>query len=114
MNDQLTTTTPNANPTDMAWATPSADIFEGEHEYLLALDLPGVKKEALTVEIEEGNLSVHATRGENGSALRYRRVFRLGPTVDASALEAKLDQGVLTVHIPKVKKQTVTVPVSVS
>ncbi|MEQ8276043.1 MAG: Hsp20/alpha crystallin family protein [Deltaproteobacteria bacterium] len=111
MNELTTTTTPNQ---DIAWATPSADIFEGEAEYLLALDLPGVKKDAVDVQIEEGNLSVQATRGENGSALRYRRTFRLGPTVDTSALEAKLEHGVLTVHIPKMKKQTVTVPVSVS
>ncbi len=112
--NHLTTTNSNTNSNDMAWATPSADIFEGEHAFLLALDLPGVKKDALNVAIEDGALSVQATRGENGSALRYRRVFRLGPTVDTSALEAKLDQGVLTIQIPKAKKQTVTIPVSVA
>ena len=38
------------------------------------------------------------------SSADYRRVFELGPDVDTSKISAKLDQGVLTLHLPKSEK----------
>ena len=110
MNNEMTTNTTD----DRSWATPPVDIFEGEKEYLLALDLPGVAKTDLSVQIEDGKLSIDATRGANGSTVAYRRVFTLAPNVDEAEMSAELANGVLTVHIPKAAKQTLSIPVSVA
>src|SRR2546421_459089 len=44
---------------------PAADIYESEGEYLLALDLPGINRDALDVSLDEGKLTV---RGERATA----------------------------------------------
>ena len=59
---------------------PAADVYEDESEYLLALDLPGIRREALDVSLDEGRLVI---RGERAAAagLHTRRAcssVRLG------------------------------------
>ncbi|HEX8352548.1 MAG TPA: Hsp20 family protein, partial [Pyrinomonadaceae bacterium] len=44
---------------------PAADVYEDEREYLLALDLPGIKRDGLDVSLDEGRLVI---RGERAAA----------------------------------------------
>jgi HSP20 family protein len=93
---------------------PQADILESEAGFELLLPLPGVAKDALTIDFQEGNLVISgerkapATGEENGRKFRrvetaygsFRRTFRLPDTVDATAIEAELTDGVLRVTLP--------------
>lgn len=90
--------------------TPAVDVFEDAHEYRLVADLPGVKREDLSLDLERGELTLLARRSaaREGERLvsgridaEYRRVFRLPDTVDANAIEATLEGGVLQVRLPK-------------
>ena len=83
---------------------PSADIYEGEHDYQVVLDVPGVSKESVNVAVEQDTLTVTAER-DNGSAeaIRYKRVFTLPKSIDLDQVGASLSNGVLSLSLPKVE-----------
>ena len=90
---------------------PAADVYEDEREYTLALDLPGIKRDALDVSLAEGRLTV---RGERAAATtsanvrraerphgRFARSFSLPDAVDRARIAADYKDGVLLLHLPK-------------
>jgi len=99
--------------TDWARALPRADILEGEKEYRLVMDLPGVERDNLAVELEDQTLTVRARReaplpegfkllhGERAERVEFRRTFTLGRGVDPASISAKVERGVLVVTLPK-------------
>jgi HSP20 family protein len=97
--------------------SPSADISENEREYLIRASLPGVKKEDITVQMQEGMISIggerkqekedknekfHRVESVYGS---FSRSFGLPDNVKADAVKSEYKDGVLTVHIPKAEKE---------
>jgi HSP20 family protein len=95
--------------------SPSCDVEEGDNHYLLAFDLPGLKKEDIRVDVKDGVLTVSGERKEervNKAQGRYRserfhgtyeRSFNLPTQVNPEDIEASYDAGVLRVVIPKVE-----------
>lgn len=90
--------------------TPPVDIFESDAEYQVVADLPGVRSEDVSLDLERGELTLVAERklgreSEPLSAERrdgdFRRVFRLPDEVDATQVEATFDDGVLHIRLPK-------------
>jgi HSP20 family protein len=113
-------TKPEARPTAPAtvearsYQAPAVDIFETHDGYLLKADMPGVHKEGLEVLLEGTELTIvgrtnRATpKGDvlyrESTARDFRRVFALDPEIDAAKISAQLDQGVLTLSLPKAEK----------
>lgn len=97
-----------------AWS-PSVDISETDTEYLLKAELPAVKKEDVHVTFEDGMLSIRGERrqekeqkGERFHRMEsfrgtFSRSFSLPDAIDAAGIRAESKDGVLTVHVPKVK-----------
>ena len=97
-------------------ATPRADILEGEKEYRIVMDLPGIAAGDLEISLENQSLSVKAERNlevpegfeprrrERAGSVGFTRTFRLGNGVDADKIEAKLKDGVLTLAVPKTEQ----------
>ena len=87
------------------WISPAVDVYESEDEILLVSDFPGVTPEDLTVRLEGSELLVkgaqQAREFENPSPKRFSRTFRLPENVDRTRITAKLDRGVLQLHLPK-------------
>lgn len=83
--------------------TPAIDIYESEKELLLVADLPSVTPEALTLEVNHPDLRIEGrVPGDDRRPERvYSRVFRLDSTLDVGKIEAKLNDGILKVHLPK-------------
>lgn len=79
------------------WMPVRAHVEEKEEAFILSLDVPGVKKEALKINIEARVLTVSGQRS-NG---RFQRSFQLPDTVNAEAIEAHLEDGVLHLALPK-------------
>jgi HSP20 family protein len=95
-----------------AWV-PTLDAWETEGELVYAFDLPGVGREAISVEVEDGALTVSAERAQSSDVSddRYRRVERrhgsfartvgLPRGVTDDSITASYKDGVLEVHVPK-------------
>lgn len=95
-------------------ATPRVDIVENENELLLFADMPGVGQDKVDIRFDQGELTIHGRRTTkrpaNGYFIRegqpqdYFRSFRISEQVDASKIWAELQNGVLTLHLPKSEK----------
>jgi HSP20 family protein len=92
---------------------PAMDVRENDQQYSVTVELPGVRKEDVHVEIEEGVLTIRgekaSERDEKKEHCRYtertygsfRRSFRLPSDADADRLDASFKDGVLAVTIPR-------------
>lgn len=98
-----------------AWR-PATAVSETETTYVVELEVPGVKREDVSIEVEDGKLAVTGEfkESENGGQLRSRTRrtgrfeyrTRLPRGTDADQVSAALADGVLTVTIPKPEAAT--------
>jgi len=92
---------------------PLADVFETENEYLVALDLPGVDREALEVDVDDNRLTIRGVRQVDNSKQhrserphgKFFRTFTVPKTVDQASVTAEYKDGVLKLTLPKVREQ---------
>ena len=95
--------------------TPAVDIFETENEITLLADVPGVAKDDVQIDLNDGILTltgdVKPWEGSNESDImveyeigKYHRQFTLSEVIDQSGIEAKLEEGVLRLKLPKAEK----------
>ncbi len=92
---------------------PSCQIDETAKEYTLKFDMPGVPPENIKIELDQDTLSVSADRKEekksDGKKTRYSelsygsyvRTLKMPAAVDGSKADAKYENGLLTVTLPK-------------
>ncbi len=85
--------------------TPTVDVSEDDQKFELHADLPGVKLEALDIQIEKEVLTIKGERkleqkGERVAGA-FSRAFTLPKQVDVEKIAASLKDGVLTVTLPK-------------
>ena len=93
------------------YVSPGVNIYETNDGYVLEAELPGVSKDGLEITVENGELTIVGRRAavENRGRELYResrvrdfrRSFELDPSIDTARITAKVDQGVLTLHLPK-------------
>ena len=95
-----------------AWA-PAVDIYETEHELVVKADLPDVDATDLDIRVENNILTIRGERkfAKNVDEENYLRIeraygsfsrsFTLANTVNAEAIKANYENGVLTLSIPK-------------
>lgn len=92
---------------------PAVDIFENEDEILLHADMPGVAKEDVTINVDNGKLEISAIRKlaktgndtwQEFSDVEYRRVFAVPQSIVVSKVHAELKEGVLKLHLPKAEE----------
>lgn len=99
---------------DTASRSPALDVAEGERNYLVSMELPGIAKEDVKITIEGRRVSVSAKSQreespKDGERVIYRerssssfaRSFTLPEEIDQEASEAKLDHGVLSLTLTK-------------
>jgi HSP20 family protein len=65
------------------------------------VELPGVKKEDLDVQVEKNIITVKATRARKDSKYTYERSFRLADDIDPENIKVSLENGVLTFSLAK-------------
>jgi HSP20 family protein len=104
------------------YTTPLVNIRLTGEGYELSAEMPGVSKEGVEITVENGQLTLMGHRRPvqvNGRRIYrerrehdFRRVYELDPSLDASRVSARIDQGILTVTLPKaeaVKPRRITV-----
>lgn len=85
------------------------DLREQEQAYLLTAYVPGLKAEEVNIQILEDTVTIEGKYGQHeGQALlcelpagSFRRALRLPTALDASQAEARIENGVLTLRLPK-------------
>lgn len=116
----MTTATTQMESTESAFAglkpsipikEPAVDVYEHEDEFLMQVDMPGARRDAIGLRYDRGTLTLEAmvaTPANAGRALlrefrpvQFRRVFKLGDVIDADRIQANYENGVLTVTLPK-------------
>ncbi|WP_031432092.1 Hsp20/alpha crystallin family protein [Methylomarinum vadi] len=91
---------------------PAADIYEEATGITVKADLPGVSRERLEVHVDgdtliiEGQAAIDMPEGMEAlyadvNATRFRRSFTLSKELDADNISAKMNNGELTLHLPK-------------
>lgn len=80
---------------------PEADVYRSKEAVRILMDVPGAREQDLEVDIHNDVLSIVARveRGEQEMRV-YERSFRLDRHMDTQAVEATLQRGVLTLHVP--------------
>jgi HSP20 family protein len=99
----------------LAWA-PALDISERKDAYLMTVELPGVKLDDLQITLEDGLLTVQGERhfADDSSEQQFHRVERrygafrrsitLPTHVQADAVEATVEDGLLQIMVPKMEE----------
>lgn len=94
---------------------PAADIFEGENDLTVILEMPGVEKGNVDIRVEDGVLNVEGrldlTKYQGLQPLyteynigHYSRSFRLSNKVDQNKIAAEMKDGVLSLKLPKAEE----------
>jgi HSP20 family protein len=102
--------------------TPPASLTEIADGYMLEIEMPGVNKDGLDISVENNELMVVGRRSlpalegmlihRESRSENFRRVFELDPSIDGNKISAKIDQGLVTLTMPKaehVKPRKITV-----
>jgi HSP20 family protein len=100
-------------PSAAGYWSPAVDIFEDTERVVFRVDLPGIRREDVELNIEDGNLVLRGERRMNPDVRRedyhrlerafgpFLRSFRLPEGVDPQNIQAEMRDGVLTVSIPR-------------
>ncbi len=81
---------------------PPVDVLESENDFTVIADLPGVEREQVEITVEKGQIQLAAKRAvsERGP-VEYMRHFVMPREIDAEQIKATMNQGVLTLVLPK-------------
>lgn len=104
-----------------------SDVRDKGNHYELLIDLPGFKKDDLKISLDDGYLTVSAEKSldkeemkEDGSLIRQERYagnvsrsYYVGENVTESDVQAKYENGVLTVCVPKKEEEKVEKYISI-
>ncbi len=99
------------------YARPAASITETADGFVVQVEMPGVNRQGLEITFENGELTLvghraPASAGQEGTPTPeplyresrqsdFRRVFEVDSTIDAARIGANLEQGLLTLSLPK-------------
>ncbi len=107
-------TVETAQAEQKSYLTPRVNIHEQKDGYVLHAEMPGVAKESIEILLDDDELTIigHRKTAEvpgtalyrESTARDYRRVFALDPVIDTARIVAKIDQGLLTLELPKAEK----------
>ena len=96
------------------FTAPVATVLETQDGYTLHVEMPGVNKEGLEMWVENNELTIIGRRSlptvqgtivhRESRRENFRRAFELDPSIDAEKISAKIEQGVVTLTLPKAEQ----------
>ncbi len=99
---------------DVRRIAPPVDIYETPDEVVLLADVPGLAKENLQLNVEDDEVTIKGAFGDRSNGGKklidertygeYYRTFILADAIDRGKITAKIENGVLTVTLPKREK----------
>jgi HSP20 family protein len=96
---------------------PPVDIYELEGEFILTIELPGMKQKDITLEMKDNVLSLKGERklSKNLKEENFQRMEPLPSSVNVDIIKAAYKQGILTITLPKkkvIEKKNIKVSIS--
>jgi HSP20 family protein len=96
------------------FVAPVSSVLENPDRYVLEVEMPGVNKEGLEIAVENNELTIVGRRSlptVDGNLIHresrpnnFRRTFELDPSIDTAKINAKIDQGIVTLTLPKAEQ----------
>ena len=95
------------------FVSPNVNISETKEGYIMEAEMPGVTKDGLDISLEDNVLTIRGRRQPEPSVnllyresnpADYQRVFELDPSIEAGKINARIEQGILTLTLPKAEK----------
>lgn len=93
---------------------PACEVVEAEEHYMMSVDLPGMRKEDIQINVTDNILTISGERKREFASDKkdrvqrfeksygfFKRSFTLPATIDAEKVEARYEDGVLEVYLPK-------------
>ena len=92
---------------------PTTDIYDTAEDYVLKMEIPGLAKQDVKIEVENDTLSVSGERKEEKEVKeddyhwserrsgKFHRAFRLPRQINAQKINASMKDGILELRIPK-------------
>ena len=99
-------------------AYPKVNVYEYDDKIGIVAEIPGLKKDQLNIEVEEGVLTVrgdkHGITEEDGAKIlrrelkssSFKRSFQLGELLNGEKVKANFNDGILSISIPKKEPET--------
>jgi len=81
--------------------TPKSYLMEKDGVYTLEVELPGVKKEDIQINVESNLLKISAIRKREDEEYKYEREFHLSNEVDSANIKASSENGILTLALSR-------------
>src|SRR5881275_877600 len=104
----------NGERAEEQFIAPASTVLESADGYTLEVEMPGVSRENLEMWVENNELTILGRRSMpsvEGSVIHresrpdnFRRSFELDPSIDAGKISAKIEQGVVTLTLPKAEQ----------
>jgi len=97
--------------------SPSVDVFETAEEFVLTAEVPGVERKQIDLQVKDHTLFLKGQRNPGGEVSQqvyhrlerpsgvFERTFRLPEDIDADKIHANVNEGVLTVTLPKKQRR---------
>lgn len=110
--DELFPRTREARLSERLW-TPAVEVYEKDNSYIVEVDLPGLKKDDVSITVEENTLSIQGERKLKSEIKeedfhrserfygKFTRSFLLPNNVDREKIQADFTDGILTIELPK-------------
>jgi HSP20 family protein len=96
------------------FVAPISSLIEDGDGYTLQVEMPGVNKEGLEISVENNELTILGRRSlptiegtvvhRESRPNNFRRSFELDPSIDPGKISAKVEQGVVTLSLPKAEQ----------
>ena len=92
------------------------DVEKGQNGYMISCELPGIKKEDISITFDEGELFIEASPKQNKNnnnkyvihernSLKLKRSINLGDDIDENKFQARLEDGILYVNVFNKEKE---------
>jgi len=90
--------------------TPRVDILENDEGFILRAEMPGVKKEDISISVDTDSIEIKGVSSQKseGELIRtefspaiFNRKFKLGRDIDRDNINASMEQGILRLDLPR-------------
>ena len=90
-------------------------VTSDDKQWIIEMPLPGMSKENLKIDFQDSMLTISAASSIKSKAIRnIKKSWALDDSINVSAISAKLENGLLTVVLPKIKPEKKSISINIS